>query len=130
MSHQSIDIFKPHSRIEAHERFNDIQKTSFLHDISFEQSLRARLTIIQGPPVTEKTEVILTLILRAMMCNETILVCAETNSAVRLCGDVSNVYLKDHNLWVHYGVVSPRPQSQLIWLVKAFHGGLFSDGAS
>ena len=101
MSDQSIGISKPHPSIDAHERLNSNQKVAFLHGISFGVSSRARLTIIQGPPGTGKTAVILAFILRAMICGEKILVCAETNSAVRLCAGVLNTYLKDHNLPSH-----------------------------
>lgn len=95
MSHQAIGIPRPYVRIEAYQRLNEIQKQAFLYGISFGQSPRARITIIQGPPGTGKTEVILTLVLRAMMANEPILICAEQNSAVRLCAGVLNAYFKE-----------------------------------
>lgn len=101
MRGQSIDTSTPHPAIHAHQHLNNHQKEAFLHATSFGESLRARLTIIEGPPGTGKTAVLLALIIRAMASKESILICAETNFTVRNCARVLVQYLKDRNIPSH-----------------------------
>lgn len=98
MIHQSIGTASTHPPIHAHDRLNEDQKEAFVNGKSFGTSLRSRLTIIEGPPGTGKTSVIIALIIRAMACRQKILVCTETNYAVRLCAGMLNTYLKRRNL--------------------------------
>ena len=98
ISSQSIGTPRSHPSIVAHNRLNDSQRRAFVCATSFGESLKARLTVIEGPPGTGKTAVLLAIIVRALACGERILICAETNFAVRSCASILIKYVKERGI--------------------------------
>lgn len=99
ISKQSIGTPRSHPPIAAHNRLNDSQRRAFVCVTSFGESLRARLTVIEGPSRIEKTAVLLAIIVRALACGKRIFICAEINFAVRNCVSVLIKYLKERNIF-------------------------------
>lgn len=80
---QSVGNLRAGSSRTRYDVLNEQQKMAFDLGARFGSSLRARLTIIQSPPGTGKTAVLVNLIIRALSNNERVLVTAETNHAVQ-----------------------------------------------